>query len=155
MVAGLQDAGQNLCGIAFDGDRAEGAVQLGTRTKLCMIGEATQRHLLLGEDRLGRDEVRDLVGVRDRTRHDVALGDLRRNHQMALDDVGARGADGDVALGDVHADGLLAVLHVPLVVGDVEQRQEPGHEGQGDRDEYVANAICHGGSFLRSEERES
>ena len=122
---------------------------------LDVVREPAERHLLAGVDRRRRHEVLHLVGVRDRAGHDGPLDDLRRRQHVVLQDVRAGRADGDVALRDEDRDGALAVLHVPLVVGDVEQREHRRGERKPGGDDDVADAIGHGGvCFLFVRERD-
>ena len=71
--------------------------------------EATGRHLLAGEHRLRRDEVVELLGIRDRARDDAAADDLGLLEQALPRDVRAGGPDRNVALRDEDGNVRLAL----------------------------------------------
>src|SRR5215212_10896064 len=150
VVARLQRAHQQLVLAARELQRAQPALELGVDALLSEWLEPVERDLLALVDLLGCDQLLDLVRLRDRTGHDVAPGDLHRLQQVAVADLVARRADGDLARGDVHRYELFARLHAVLVVRDVEDRQQRGQYGERNRDPDISDSVTHRGGFSPS-----
>jgi hypothetical protein len=150
VVAVLQRACEQLIVRPGQRDGAQRAVQLRADALLGMRCKAAKRDLLAGEDGLCRQERCDLLRVRDVAGHDRAFGDVGGDHQVTLDQVGARRALGHVPLRDVHLDGALALANVALVVCDVERREKRCDEREPDSDGDVAEAVGHVCGYLVS-----
>jgi hypothetical protein len=148
-VADAERSGERLVHISGDLHGPQGAAKHAADPLHRCVGEARERDLLTGVDRLCCDERADLLRARDRpgddalTKHLLLLEEALRRH------VGAGRSFRNVACGDEHGDVLLRVLDRFLVVRDVEADEEGGQDGKPNRGEEIAGAVGHGQqSFL-------
>ena len=135
---------EQLVAVAVDLDRAEVALELSLDPGRLDRLEAVDADLLARVDGLGDDEVLDLRRLRDRARHDGAAGDLLRTEELLREDIGAGRAGVDLVRGDVDGDARLVLLHGPLVIGDVEAREQGCERRQADGEDDISEAIRHG-----------
>src|SRR5215218_2242012 len=150
MVARLHGPYQELVLGSRHLHRAQAALQLGLDPLLAERLEPAQRHLLALVELLGCDQLRDLVRLRDRSRHDVPPGDLDGLQQVPVADLAAGRADRDLSRGHVYRDELLAGLDAVLVIRDVEDRQQRSQDGERHRDPDISNSVTHRGGFSPS-----
>src|SRR5215210_2130742 len=143
VVPVLERAHEQLVLVARELESAEASLELGLDALLAERMESVERDLLALVDLLRRHELVDLLGLRDRTGDDAPLRDLHRLQQVAVADLGARGADGDVARSDPDRYEVLALLDALLVVRDVENRQQCGKHGEHHCDPDVPKSITH------------
>src|SRR5919198_787617 len=66
-----------------------------------------------------------------------------RGEEMLPDDLRAGSSGRNIASGHEHADFVLPVLHVTLVLRHVEDRQQARERGQNDRDPDVLDTVGH------------
>ena len=144
VVVALEGAAHQLVAVAVDLDRAEIALELSLDPGRLDRLEAVDAELLARVDGLGDDEVLDLRRLRDRARHDGAAGDLLRTEELLRENVGAGRAGVDLVRGDVDGDARLVLLHGPLVIGDVEAREQGCERRQADGEDDISEAIRHG-----------
>src|SRR5262249_32899145 len=143
VVAGLERAGHQLVLVTLDLVRTLRALDLRADALLLRRSEAARGHLLTLVDVLRRDVLGQLLGARDRTGDDGLLRHRHLLQHVLVDDFRATRPRRDVLGGDVHRDLVLAVLHVALVVDDVNARQDGGEGGQRDGDADVLDAVVH------------
>src|SRR4029079_4061594 len=89
VIARLERAREQLVGVAGQLERAKVAGQLSPDALLAFGGEAQERDLLAGVDRLRRDLARQVLRLHDRSRSDRGLRDLRAR-ELARDVVTGR-----------------------------------------------------------------
>ena len=126
MVAVLERAGKRLVRVAFELVRALRPLDLGADALLLGRGEAPGAHHLTLVDVLGRNVARNLLGARDRPGDDCLAQNRLLLQELLIDDIRAGRAGRDVARRDEDGDFVLTVLHVTLVVHDVDARQDGG-----------------------------
>src|SRR4029079_2183932 len=143
LVAGLERADEALMLVAGNLDCALDAGQLGLDPPLRRRREAARRDLLARVDRLRGDELGDLVGIRDRARHDAAAHDLTLPEHLLLLDLCTGRAGRDVALRDPDRHVRLVLADVPLIIRHVEARQQGRDDGQRDGNGDVFDPVRH------------
>ena len=112
--------------------------------------EAAERHLLAGVGRRVGDELGHVLRAGDGAGHDALAEHLLLLEVVPGREVGTGGAGRDVLRGDVDTHVLLRVLDALLVVRDVEADEQDRQDGEPDRGDDAAGAVCHRErSFLR------
>ena len=143
VVALVQCAGEQLMLVACELERAHRALELGADPAFRRGREAARRDLLAGIDRLRRDEVEDLVGIRDGAWHHAAPNEFRLDEEALTRHVRAGGTRRNVPLRDEDRHVRLVLADVALVVRHVEARQERRNKSQRDCDRDVPDAVRH------------
>jgi hypothetical protein len=129
--------------VAFDLVRTLRALDLRADALLLGGSEAARGDLLALVDVLRRDVLRQLLGARDGAGDDGLLRHRHLLQHVLVDNFRAARARRDITGSDEHRNLVLAVLHVALVVDDVDARQDGGESSQRDGDADVLDAVIH------------